>query len=43
MNQVPPRTLQDITSCLSDYDPEALTVAHGQQVIAQFVQPVTAI
>lgn len=46
MNQVPPpaqRSLQDITSCLSDYDPEALTVAHGQQVIAQFVQPVTAV
>lgn len=35
-------SLRDIVSCLSDYDPNALTVAKGQQVIAQFVQPVTA-
>ena len=38
-----PATLRDIVSCLSDYDPNALTVAKGQQVIMQFVQPVTAI
>ncbi|RXZ32469.1 molybdopterin molybdenumtransferase MoeA [Oxalobacteraceae bacterium CAVE-383] len=38
----PPASLRDIVSCLSDYDPNALTVAKGQQVIMQFVQPVTA-
>lgn len=38
-----PASLRDIVSCLSDYDPNALTVAKGQQVIMQFVQPVTAI
>ena len=49
MTQVPhtpdptPATLKEIVSCLSDYDPNALTVAQGQQVIAQFVQPVEAI
>jgi molybdopterin molybdotransferase len=35
-------SLQEIISCLSDYDPNALTVAQGQQVIAQFVQPISA-
>jgi molybdopterin molybdotransferase len=39
---IPLASLRDIVSCLSDYDPNALTVAKGQQVIAQFVQPVTA-
>jgi molybdopterin molybdotransferase len=37
-----PASLKEIVSCLSDYDPDALTVAQGQQVIAQFVQPVAA-
>ncbi|MDB5775851.1 MAG: molybdopterin molybdenumtransferase MoeA [Herbaspirillum sp.] len=37
-----PASLQDIVSCLSDYDPNALTVAQGQQVIGQFVQAVKA-
>jgi molybdopterin molybdotransferase len=38
-----PTSLQQIVSCLSDYDPDALTVAQGQQVIAGFVQPTGAI
>ncbi|HWZ48531.1 MAG TPA: gephyrin-like molybdotransferase Glp [Herbaspirillum sp.] len=37
-----PASLQEIVSCLSDYDPNALTVAQGQQVIAQFVPVIEA-
>jgi molybdopterin molybdotransferase len=37
-----PTSLRDIVSCLTDYDPNALTVAKGQQVISRFVQPITA-
>jgi molybdopterin molybdotransferase len=37
-----PASLKEIVSCLSDYDPNALTVAQGQQVIAQFVPVIEA-
>jgi molybdopterin molybdotransferase len=35
--------LSDITSCLSDYDPEALPVPQAQRIIDQFVTPVRAV
>jgi len=35
--------LADITSCLSDYDPDALSVAQAQQIVRDFVRPVHAI
>jgi molybdopterin molybdotransferase len=38
----PPRSLADaIASCLSDYDPDALPVAHAQAVIGAFVTPIS--
>ena len=37
------QTLQDIASCVSGYDPNALPVAKAQAFIAQLVQPVEAI
>lgn len=36
-------TLQDVVSCMSDYDPDALPVTQAQQIITQFVEPVHAI
>ncbi len=33
----------EITSCLSDYDPEALSVARAQHIIGEFVAPVEAV
>ncbi|MGZ8290628.1 MAG: molybdopterin molybdotransferase MoeA [Telluria sp.] len=36
-------TLNDVTSCLSDYDPDALPVRHAQRIINDFIAPVTAI
>jgi molybdopterin molybdotransferase len=38
----PPR-LQEVASCLSAYDPEALPVRDAQQLISRFVTPVHAI
>jgi len=35
-------TLADAVSCLSDYDPDALSVADAQRVIERFVTPVRA-
>ncbi|MEO6351921.1 MAG: gephyrin-like molybdotransferase Glp [Burkholderiaceae bacterium] len=37
------KTLSDLVSCLSDYDPDALPVAQAQQIIGSFIQPVCAI
>lgn len=37
------RTLSDIVSCLSDYDPNALPVAQAQEIIHNYIQPVDAI
>ena len=36
-------TLSDVTSCLSDYDPDALPVRHAQRIINDFITPVSAI
>jgi molybdopterin molybdotransferase len=35
--------LSDVTSCLSDYDPNALPVAQAQAIIREFVTPVRAV
>ena len=32
--------LQDVVSCLSGYDPDALPVRHAQQIIGDFVTPI---
>jgi molybdopterin molybdotransferase len=37
------RTLKEIISCTSDYDPDALPVARANEVIRGFVKPVTGI
>jgi len=36
------KTLQSVTSCLSDYDPDALPVATAQAIIASLVEPLAA-
>lgn len=33
------RSLSDVVSCLSDYDPDALPVADAQRIIADFITP----
>jgi len=35
--------LSDIVSCLSDYDPDALPVAHAREVIGRFIEPVDCV
>jgi molybdopterin molybdotransferase len=35
--------LQDVVSCLSDYDPDALPVRHAQKIIRDFVTPIRSI
>ncbi len=37
------RTLQEVISCTSDYDPHALPVAKANEVIRSFVKPVSGI
>ena len=37
------RSLADAVSCLSDYDPEALSVADAQRIIADFVTPLQVV
>jgi len=37
---MPNRTLSEIISCLSGYDPDALPVAQAQQIIREFIKPV---
>ena len=39
----PDRSLADVTSCLSAYDPDALSVADAQAIIASIVAPVRAV
>jgi molybdopterin molybdotransferase len=39
----PQRTLGDIASCLSGYDPDALPVAQAQHIINEFITPVHAV
>ena len=36
------KSLNDVVSCLADYDPDALPVPQAQRVIADFIAPVTA-
>ncbi len=36
-------TLNDVTSCLSDYDPDALAVRDAQRIIRDFVTPIDGI
>ena len=36
-------TLNDIVSCISDYDPDALPVARANEVIRSFVAPITEV
>jgi molybdopterin molybdotransferase len=36
-------TLNDVTSCLSAYDPEALPVRDAQRIIGEYVEPVHAL
>jgi molybdopterin molybdotransferase len=38
-----PQRLQDVVSCLSSYDPDALPVRDAQKIIRDFVTPVAAI
>jgi molybdopterin molybdotransferase len=35
--------LQDVVSCLSDYDPDALPVRHAQKIIRDFVTPIRSV
>ncbi|MDY7579229.1 molybdopterin molybdotransferase MoeA [Herbaspirillum sp. RTI4] len=35
-------SLSGIVSCLSAYDPDALTVAHAQQIIHDYIEPITS-
>jgi molybdopterin molybdotransferase len=35
--------LQDVVSCLSGYDPDALPVRHAQQIIGDFVTPIRSV
>src|SRR5438445_716385 len=37
------RTLSDIVSCLSDYDPDALSVAQAQDIILKFIRPLQSV
>ncbi|HEV7813623.1 MAG TPA: gephyrin-like molybdotransferase Glp [Janthinobacterium sp.] len=39
----PRRTLAEVASCLSDYDPDALPVAHAQRIIRDFVTPLHSV
>ena len=39
----PSRSLADVVSCLSDYDPDALPVANAQRIIADFVSPLQVV
>lgn len=39
----PPRSLSEIVSCLSDYDPDALPVADAQRIIADFIKPLQVV
>ncbi len=37
------RSLSDVVSCLSDYDPDALAVADAQRIIADFITPLQVV
>lgn len=40
---IPTPTLQEIVSCISGYDPNAMTVARAQAVIRDFITPLEAV
>ncbi|WP_334190875.1 molybdopterin molybdotransferase MoeA [Noviherbaspirillum sp.] len=40
---MPHPTLSEVTSCLSDYDPNALPVAQAQAIIRDFVTPIQSV
>jgi molybdopterin molybdotransferase len=40
---MPATPLSDLTSCLSDYDPNAVPVAQAQQIMRTFVTPIDAV
>ncbi|MFZ6814636.1 gephyrin-like molybdotransferase Glp [Undibacterium sp. Rencai35W] len=39
----PPNSLHEVVSCMSGYDPDALPVAQAQQIIQQFITPISSI
>ncbi|WP_432241209.1 molybdopterin molybdotransferase MoeA [Herbaspirillum robiniae] len=39
----PSPSLNDIISCISGYDPDAMSVAQAQAVIRDFIEPITAV
>ncbi|MFZ6672548.1 gephyrin-like molybdotransferase Glp [Undibacterium sp. Xuan67W] len=44
MTSIPqPNSLHEVVSCLSGYDPDALPVAQAQQIIQQFITPISSI
>ncbi|MCC2957082.1 molybdenum cofactor guanylyltransferase MobA [Massilia sp. IC2-477] len=43
LDQTAARSLAQVASCLSSYDPEALPVRDAQRIIREFVQPVRAV
>lgn len=43
MNSPIHSNLQELVSCLSDYDPQALAVKQAQKIIQQFVTPIHAV
>lgn len=43
LNTHSPRTLSNVISCLSDYDPDALPVQDAQAIIRQLIEPINAI
>ncbi|MFJ3045225.1 gephyrin-like molybdotransferase Glp [Herbaspirillum chlorophenolicum] len=42
MTQTSPHSLNDIISCISGYDPNAMTVTQAQSVIHDFIRPIEA-
>ncbi|MBB5390787.1 MULTISPECIES: gephyrin-like molybdotransferase Glp [unclassified Herbaspirillum] len=43
MTQTSPHSLDDIISCISGYDPNAMTVTQAQSVIHDFIRPIDAV
>ncbi|MFZ6846352.1 gephyrin-like molybdotransferase Glp [Undibacterium sp. RuTC16W] len=39
----PPNSLHEVVSCISGYDPDAVPVAQAQQIIQQFITPISSI
>src|SRR5450830_1339201 len=43
LNNMTPASLSDIVSCVSGYDPDAMTVPQAQKIIHDFVTPLAAV